>query len=158
MGDKNGNVKVPNLFKVKDRPPPIPLIKQYLKRRIEAKLLQKKNDSSYSTPEVVEAVVTKIEYEPEVFKEEETGPPKLESLNHFDTHNQINVAGTVNEEVVEPVVKKNNYEDKKTPREFAHVQNKDNEVSIVNSVTPTRHFEYMQEENDSIGEEINIEK
>ena len=69
--DKNGNIKVPNLFEVKDRPETIPLIKQFLKRRKERLLIQRQNATDLSKPEVVEATVRKVEPETEITREEE---------------------------------------------------------------------------------------
>ena len=71
--DENGNIRVPNLFEVKDRPEPIPLIKRLLKRINEKRLIEKQTENNYSMPEVVVAKVRRVEPEQEIIKEGKPG-------------------------------------------------------------------------------------
>ena len=57
--DKNGNIRVPNLFEVKDRPESTPLLKRYLKRRKQRRLILKQNEKNQPTSEVAEVKVVK---------------------------------------------------------------------------------------------------
>ena len=117
--DKNGQIKVPNLFKVKDRPDQIPLIKQYLIRRQEERLIQRQNVTTESKPEVVEAVVRKIEYRPEDTKEEDSNSfymetQKLELEKVFDVTNSPKL-----EEPVQLTEKENREKKKSTQRGYS---------------------------------------
>ena len=81
--DENGNIRVPNLFEVKDRPEPIPLIKRLLKSRNEKRLVEKQNENNYSMPEVVVAKVRRVEPEQEIIKEGKQGIKKQDLYKYI---------------------------------------------------------------------------